>query len=68
MRITKYSRDLFYVVRTMHFGMKLYNDQRNAQLFNLFIYLLLPYMFRAYFYPSFRGRCTTSAVVQFSWV
>jgi hypothetical protein len=26
----------FYVVRTMHFGMKLYNDQRNAQVFNLF--------------------------------
>jgi hypothetical protein len=29
--------------------MKLYNDQRNAQVFNLFIYLLLPYMFRAFF-------------------
>jgi hypothetical protein len=28
-----------------NFGMKLYNDQRNAQVFNLFIYLLLPYMF-----------------------
>jgi hypothetical protein len=28
---------------TVHFGMKLYNDQRNAQNFNLFIYLLLPY-------------------------
>jgi hypothetical protein len=27
----------------------LYNDQRNAQVFNLFIYLLLPYMFRAFF-------------------
>jgi hypothetical protein len=38
----------FYVVRTMHFGMKLYNDQRNAQVFNLFIYLPLPYMFRAF--------------------
>jgi hypothetical protein len=25
--------------------MKLCNDQRNAQVFNLFIYLLLPYMF-----------------------
>jgi hypothetical protein len=24
-------------------------DQRNAQVFNLFIYLLLPYMFRAFF-------------------
>jgi hypothetical protein len=29
--------------------MKLYNEQRNAQVFNLFIYLLLPYMFRAFF-------------------
>jgi hypothetical protein len=27
---------LFYVVRTVHFGMKLYDDQRNAQVFNLF--------------------------------
>jgi hypothetical protein len=26
-------------------GMKLYNDQRNAQVLNLFIYLILPYMF-----------------------
>jgi hypothetical protein len=32
--------------------MKLYNDQRNAQVLNLFIYLLLPYMFRASFSPS----------------
>jgi hypothetical protein len=40
---------LFYVVRTVHFGMKLYNDQRNAQVFNLCIYLLLPYKFRAFF-------------------
>jgi hypothetical protein len=29
--------------------MKLYNDQRNAQVLNLFIYLLLPYIFRAFF-------------------
>jgi hypothetical protein len=28
----------FYVVRTAHFGMKLYNDQCNAQIFK-FIYL-----------------------------
>jgi hypothetical protein len=28
---------------------KLYNDQRNAQIFNLFIYLLLSYMFRAFY-------------------
>jgi hypothetical protein len=48
--------------------MKLYNDQRNAQVFNLFIYLLLPYMFRAFFKPIFRGRCTNLAVVQVSWV
>jgi hypothetical protein len=34
---------------TLHFAMKLYNNQRNAQAFNLFIYLLLPYMFRAFF-------------------
>jgi hypothetical protein len=38
-----------YVVRTVYFEMKLYNDKRNAQVFNLFIYLLLPYMFRAFF-------------------
>jgi hypothetical protein len=59
---------MFYVVRTVHFGMKLYNHQRNAQGFNLFIYLLLPYMFRSYIRPIFRGKCTTSAVVQVSWV
>jgi hypothetical protein len=29
--------------------LKLYNDQRNAQGFNSFINLLLPYMFRAFF-------------------
>jgi hypothetical protein len=28
---------------------KLYNDQRNAQVLNLFIHLLLPYMFWAFF-------------------
>jgi hypothetical protein len=39
----------FYVVRTVHFGMNSYNEQRNVQVFNLFIYLLLPYMFRAFF-------------------
>jgi hypothetical protein len=33
----------------LHFGMKIYNDQPNAQVFNLFNYLLLPYMFRAFF-------------------
>jgi hypothetical protein len=30
----------FYAVRTVYFGMKLYNDQRNAQVSHLFIYLL----------------------------
>jgi hypothetical protein len=34
---------------------RLYNDQRNVQVFNLFTSLLLPYMFRA----IFRGRCTS---------
>jgi hypothetical protein len=57
-----------YVVRAMHFGMKLYNDQRNAQVFNLFTYLLLPYVFWAFFWPIFRGRCTNSAMVQVSRV
>jgi hypothetical protein len=42
----------FYVVRTVHFGMKLYNDQRNAQVLILIIYLLLPYMFWALFSQS----------------
>jgi hypothetical protein len=33
---------IFYVVRTVHFGPKLYNDdQGNAQVFDSFIYLLL---------------------------
>jgi hypothetical protein len=35
-------RIFFHVLRALHFRMKLYNDQRNAQVFNLFIYLLLP--------------------------
>jgi hypothetical protein len=48
------------LVRTVHFGMILYKDQRNAQVFNLLIHLFLPYMFRAFFEPFFRGRCTTS--------
>jgi hypothetical protein len=43
------------------------NDQRNAQVFNLFIYLLLPYMSRAFFKLIFRGRCINSAVVLVSW-
>jgi hypothetical protein len=34
----------------------------------LFPYLLLPYMFRAFFKPVFRGRCTNSAVVLVFWV
>jgi hypothetical protein len=40
---------LFYVARAVNFGIKLYNDQHNAQVSNVFIYLLLPYMFRAFF-------------------
>jgi hypothetical protein len=32
----------FYVVRAVHFGIKLYNDQRNAQVFNfLSVYFYL---------------------------
>jgi hypothetical protein len=33
-----FREEFFYVVRTVQFGMKLYNDQRNAQVFNLSIY------------------------------
>jgi hypothetical protein len=33
---------LFYVVRTVHFGMKLYNDQLDAQVFK---YILFYYLF-----------------------
>jgi hypothetical protein len=29
--------------------LQLYSDQRNAQVFDLFVDLLLPYMFRAFF-------------------
>jgi hypothetical protein len=50
---------LFCVVTTVCFGVKSYNDQRNAQVFNLFMYLLLPYMFRAFLKPIFRGRALT---------
>jgi hypothetical protein len=32
--------------------LKLYNDKRNAQVLNLFIYLLLPYMFRDFLKPE----------------
>jgi hypothetical protein len=49
-------------------GLKLYNDQRNAQVINLFIYLRLPYMFRDSFKSIFRGRCTNSAMVKVSWL
>jgi hypothetical protein len=48
----------------VHFQVKLYNDHRNAQVFNLSINLILPYMFRAFFQPIFRGRCTTSAWIK----
>jgi hypothetical protein len=32
--MTNYEYNFFYVVRTLHFGMKLYNDQRSTQGFN----------------------------------
>jgi hypothetical protein len=48
----KYTIRDFYVVSTVHLEMKLYNDRRNAQVFNLFIYLLLPYIFLAFFSQS----------------
>jgi hypothetical protein len=34
-----------HIASTVHFGTKMYNDQRNAKVFNLLINLLLPYMF-----------------------
>jgi hypothetical protein len=37
----EFTPGFFYIVRTVHFGMKLYNEQRNAQVFNLFIYFYL---------------------------
>jgi hypothetical protein len=46
---------LSVTVRNFYFGkpkiikFKLYNGQRNAKVLNLFIYLLQPYMFRAFF-------------------
>jgi hypothetical protein len=40
---------IFNIMRTVHFGMKLYNDQRNAKAINLFVKLLLPCMFRGSF-------------------
>jgi hypothetical protein len=43
------------------------NVQRNEQAFNLFIYLLLSYMSRAFFKLIFRVRCINSAVVLVSW-
>jgi hypothetical protein len=45
--VAKTETEASFLIRNMHFGMKLCNDQRNAQVFNLFIYLLLPYEFRA---------------------
>jgi hypothetical protein len=36
-----YYKTKFDVVMTVHFGMKLYNDQRNAQVFNLSIHFCL---------------------------
>jgi hypothetical protein len=48
-------KNFFYVVRTVHFLMKLYNDQRNAQVFYIFPYLLLPFTFWTFLSPSLRG-------------
>jgi hypothetical protein len=46
-----------YVVRTVHFGMKLYNDQRNAQVFKfiLFIYYFCLTSFGLSFSPLSEG-------------
>jgi hypothetical protein len=67
-RVTCAERDQMLRTSLNQSPLKLHNDQRNAQAFYLFIYLLLPYMFRAFFQPIFRGRCTISAVVQVSWL
>jgi hypothetical protein len=40
---------MFVMMCNVVIKLKLCNDQRNAQVFNLFIYLHLPYMFRAFF-------------------
>jgi hypothetical protein len=37
-----------FVFNIKNLSFQLHNDQRNAQVFNSFIYLLLPYMFRAF--------------------
>jgi hypothetical protein len=39
-------RQEIYVLRTVHFGMKLYNDQRKEKVFNLLTYL--PYLFQVF--------------------
>jgi hypothetical protein len=54
---------IVYVVRTVHFGIKLPNDQRNAQVLNLFINLILPYMFWA-FLAHFQRQVYNFGVVQ----
>jgi hypothetical protein len=45
----------FYVIRIMHFAMKLYNDQRNAQVLNLFSTYFCLICFGLSFSPSSRG-------------
>jgi hypothetical protein len=39
---------MLYETTTAEILIKLYNDQRNAQVFNLINKLLLPYMFAAF--------------------
>jgi hypothetical protein len=43
---------IFYVGRTVHFGMKLYNDQRNAHVFNCLSIYFCPTRFGLSFSPS----------------
>jgi hypothetical protein len=48
--------------------MKLYNDQWNAMFFSLFIYLPLPYMFRAFFKPVFTRNAYKFDSGSSSWI
>jgi hypothetical protein len=44
-----YNMEDIMILTQRYFLVKLYNDLRNAQVFNLFFYLLLPYMFWTFF-------------------
>jgi hypothetical protein len=51
----KHNRKMHIPLRKTHevrHKIKLYNDRRNAQVLNLFIHLLLPYMFRGFSSPK----------------